>query len=198
MYLGCRGLRWNIPFINRETNQWETPGISTIALIALRYVPIALWLSPNSYNVCKKSRTWLTQLVGVEIKLPSVAEVQPSPHWCVVCGLYADPPWCSDDLGNIRWQSRCWEVPDKIAATSRLSGFPDWVLKVCSWLLEQVLMCWYQQWCCPWFHQLHKSWEPQLRLPTGTYHLGCCPNLCKFGQHSSNYTKWGKNIGIKV
>ena len=31
--------------------------------------------------------------------------------------LYADPSWCSDDLGDIRWQSRCWEVPDKTAAT---------------------------------------------------------------------------------
>ena len=29
------------------------------------------------------------------IKLPSVAEVQPSSHWCVVCWLRADPPWCS-------------------------------------------------------------------------------------------------------
>ena len=64
MYLGCGGLRWKIPFINRDTNQcspsWGTPGISTIALIALRCVPIALWLSPNSYNLCNKSRTWLT------------------------------------------------------------------------------------------------------------------------------------------
>ena len=64
VYLGCRGLRWKIPFINRDTNQrspsWGTPGISTIALIALRCVPIALWLSPNSYNVCKNSSTWLT------------------------------------------------------------------------------------------------------------------------------------------
>ena len=24
------------------------------------------------------------------------------------------------------------------------------------------------------------------------------PDLCKFGQHSSNYTKWGKDVGIKV
>ena len=63
MYLGCGGLRWKIPFINQDTNQcspsWGTPGISTIALIALRCVPIALWLSPNSYNVCKKSRNGL-------------------------------------------------------------------------------------------------------------------------------------------
>ena len=61
MYLGCEGLRWKIPLINGDNNQcsssWGTPGISTIAL---RCVPIALWLSPNSYNVCKKSRTWLT------------------------------------------------------------------------------------------------------------------------------------------
>ena len=64
VYLGCRSLRWKIPFINRDTNQcspsWGTPGISTIAIIALQCVPIALWLSPNSYNVCKKSSTWLT------------------------------------------------------------------------------------------------------------------------------------------
>ena len=63
VYLGCGGLRWKIPFINQDTNQcspsWGTPGISTIALIALRCVPIALWLSPNSYNVCKKSRNGL-------------------------------------------------------------------------------------------------------------------------------------------
>ena len=64
VYLGCRSLRWKIPFINRDTNQCSpslgTPGISTIALIELQCVPIALWLSPNSYNVCKKLRTWLT------------------------------------------------------------------------------------------------------------------------------------------
>ena len=64
MYLGCGSLRWKFPFINWDTNQsspsWGTAGISTIALIALQCVPIALWLSPNSYNVCKKSRTWLT------------------------------------------------------------------------------------------------------------------------------------------
>ena len=64
VYLGCGGLRWEIPFINRDTNQcspnWGTPGISTVALIAIRCVPIGLWLSSNSCNVCKKSRTWLT------------------------------------------------------------------------------------------------------------------------------------------
>ena len=64
MYLGCESLRWKIPFINRGTNQCSpslgTPGISTIALIVLQFVPIALCLSPNSYNVFKKLRTWLT------------------------------------------------------------------------------------------------------------------------------------------
>ena len=63
MYLGCEGLRWKISYINWDTNQcspsWGTPGISTIALIALRFVPIALQLSPDSCNMCKKSRTWL-------------------------------------------------------------------------------------------------------------------------------------------
>ena len=59
-----------------------------------------------------------SRLVG--IKLPSVAKVQPSSHWCVVCRMCADPPWCFDNLGNVRWQCRCWEVPNKIAAT-RLS-----------------------------------------------------------------------------
>ena len=35
--------------------------ISTNALIALwQCVPVALWLSPNSSNACKKSSTWLT------------------------------------------------------------------------------------------------------------------------------------------
>ena len=56
----------------------------------------------------------------VRIKLPSVAEVQSSSHWCVVCWLCADPPSYSDNLSDVRWQSRCWEMPGKIAAT-RLS-----------------------------------------------------------------------------
>ena len=54
------------------------------------------------------------------IKLLSVAEVQLSLHWCVVCWLCASAPWCSDDLDDVRWQSRFWESPNKIT-TSRLS-----------------------------------------------------------------------------
>ena len=56
----------------------------------------------------------------MRIKLPSVAEVQPLLYWCVLCWLCADLPWCSDNLGNVRLQFHCWEVPDKIA-TTRLS-----------------------------------------------------------------------------
>ena len=40
--------------------------------------------------------------------------------------------------------------------------------------------------------------EPWLCLPTGNYHQGCRPIMCKFIQHSSNYTKLGKDILIKV
>ena len=39
---------------------WRTAGISGVALIAAQCVPIALWLSPNSNSVRKKSRNWLT------------------------------------------------------------------------------------------------------------------------------------------
>ena len=95
-------------------------------------------------------------LVG--IKLPSVAKVQPSSHWCVVCWLCADPPWCSDDLSDIRWQSHCWEVPDKIAGLSRSLGVDNLFLVAGA----GVGVRWYQQWCCPWFYQPHKLWEPRL------------------------------------
>ena len=40
--------------------------------------------------------------------------------------------------------------------------------------------------------------ETQLCLPTVNYHQGCHLILYKFDQHSSNYTKWEKDIGIKV
>ena len=35
-------------------------------------------------------------------------------------------------------------------------------------------------------------------LGIGNYYQGCRPILCKFGQHSFNYIKWGKDIQIKV
>ena len=76
----------------------ETPGISTIALIALWCVPIALWLSPNSYNVCKKSRTWLTVgWWGLRCRL-----LQKSSHRRTGV-LYAD---CVLTLHKIWWSGR--------------------------------------------------------------------------------------------
>ena len=56
----------------------------------------------------------LTYCWLVGIKLPSVVEFQPSSHLCVVCWLCADPPWCSDDLGYVRWQSCLWRCPTKL------------------------------------------------------------------------------------
>ena len=142
MYLGCRGLRWKIPFINQETNQWETPGgISTIALIALWYVvPIALWLSPNSYNVCARNQE--LDLYTVGWWRLSCSLLQKSSHCCtgcVVCRLYADPPWCSDDLGNIRWQSAVGRRLTKLLR-------PDWVgSQIGCW--KFVPGSWSRCWC---------------------------------------------------
>ena len=63
----------------------ETPGISTIALIALWCVPIALWFTPNLYNVCKKSSTWhIVGWWGLSCHL-----LQKSSH-CYTGVLYAD------------------------------------------------------------------------------------------------------------
>ena len=64
--------------------------------------------------MCAKNQGLVLQLVG--IKLPSAAEVQPSSHWSGVWWKCAGPPWCTDNLGDIRWESCCWEVHDKIAA----------------------------------------------------------------------------------
>ena len=67
---------------------------------------------------CMQEIKNMTYIWLVGIKLPSFAEVQPSSHWCVIWWLCPEPPWCSDDLSNVGWQSRCWEVPGKIAVAS--------------------------------------------------------------------------------
>ena len=120
-------------------------------------------------------------LVG--IKLPSVTGFQPSSHWYVVSWLCAYPPWCSDDLEDDRWHSRRWEMRAKNDA-ARLS--------------------WSQIGCCKFvpgswsrFYQPHKLWGPWLCLATGDYQQGCHPILCKFGQHYSNNTKWGKTYKLR-
>ena len=97
VYLSCGGFRWKIRFINQDTKQcsprWGTPGISTIGVIALRCVPIALQLNPNSYNVCTKSRTWFrVGWWGLSCRL-----LQKSSHRCTGV-LYAD---CVLTLHNV-------------------------------------------------------------------------------------------------
>ena len=59
--------------------------------------------------------SWLAK-----IKLPLVADVQQFSHLRAIFLLCADPLWSSDGLGDVRWQSCCWEVPEKIIV-SRLS-----------------------------------------------------------------------------
>ena len=186
MCLGCGGLRWKILFINPDTNQcspsWGTPGISTIILIALQCVPIALWLILNLYYVCKKFG-----MVG--IKLPAVAELQPLSHWCVLCWLCADPPLCSDDLGDVRWQSRCWEKPEKIAPT-RLSRSQ---IGYCKFVPDS----WSRFWCAA-----INSWVPGFTNSTHCGNHGC---VCQQGNINKTVTRscvslasTVPTIGIKV
>ena len=125
----------------------------------------------------------------------SCSLLQKSSHCCtgcVVCRLYADPPWCSDDLGNIRWQSAVGRRLTKLL-------LPDWVgSQIGCW--KFVPGSWSRCWCAG----INSGVDPHFTNCTNCgnhgcicYHLGCCSILCKFGQHSSSYTKWGKNIGIK-
>ena len=81
----------------------------------------------------------LTYSRFVGIKLPYVAEVQPSSHWCVACWLCADAPRCSDVLGDVRRQSRCWEVPVKIS-TTRLSQSQ---IRCCKFVPGSRSRCWW-------------------------------------------------------
>ena len=135
VYLGCVGLRWKIPFINRDTNQyspsWRTPGLSTIALIALRCVPIALWLSPNSYNVCKKLNTWLTVgWWGLSCRL-----LQKSSHRRTGVFYYH----CVLTPSMMLWWSGQHQVRVPLLRGAgqnccyQTEPISDWVLMVCSW-----------------------------------------------------------------
>ena len=97
----------------------------------------------------------------VRIKMPSVAKVQPSSHWSVICQLCADPLWYSDDLGIIRRQSHCWEVSDKIAAT-RLSQ-------------SQIVCCEFVpgSWRRCWWARISNGFVPGFTNRTNCGNHGC-------------------------
>ena len=65
LHLSWGGVKWKISFINRDTNQFSlsfvTTVTSTIRLIILQWVSIALWLlSIGSCNDGTKSKIWIT------------------------------------------------------------------------------------------------------------------------------------------
>ena len=159
----------------------------TIALIALWRVPIALWLSPNSYNVFKKSSTWLTiGWWGLSCCL-----LQKSSHCCRTGVLYADCVLTLHDALMIWATSGDSPAVGRCQTNLLLLDWADPRLGVDSLFLVVgagvgVLV---STAMLSLVSPLHRLWEPRLCLPARNYHQGCRPILCKFGQHSSNYTK---------
>ena len=159
---------------------------------AVRSVPIALWLSPNSYNVCKKSRNWLTVgWWGLSYRLYCRSPAIVALLCCMmtVC-------WPSIML----WAMMIWATSGDSLAVGRFLTkllLPDWSdrrLGVVSLLLVAGAGV----------DVLVSTVFLSLVSPTKSDgNHGCvCQQvrriLCKFGQYSSNYTKWEKDIGIKV
>ena len=133
------------------------------------------------------ARNWLTVgCWGLSCRL-----LQNSSH-CLTDVLYANCVLTLYDALMIwvAWGDSCWEVPKKTAAT-RLSQSQ---IGCCEFVPGSWSRCWWvgiNSGVVPVFTNCTNCGNHGC-LPTGNYHQGCRLIPCKFGQHSSNYTKWGE------